>query len=88
MMCGEIMISTKLKTVCSVTVSTIPVLIFWLFFKNLVQGWITASKATLPILCRKLGTQVSSQATKRLKVKNLRKLGNVRRMSGFGGEIT
>ena len=87
MLCGEIMISTKLRTVCSVTVFTIPVLIFWLFFKNLVQGWTTTSKATLPILCRKLGTQVSSQATKRLKVKYLRKLGNVRRMSGLGGEI-
>ena len=33
-------------------------------------------------------TQVSSQATKQLKVKSLRKLGNLRRMSSLGGEIT
>ena len=32
------MINTKLKTVCSVTISTIPVLIFWPFFKNLYRA--------------------------------------------------
>ena len=57
------------------------------FFDNLVQVHIGISQTTLDIHYNKLGTRVPSRFAKQLKTYDLGKLGNIRKMSNFGGVI-
>ena len=57
------------------------------FFDNLVQVHIGISQTALDIYYNKLGTRVPSRFAKRLKTYDLGKLGNIRKMSNFGGVI-
>ena len=54
-------------------------------FNNLAYVWITTSKTILDFQDNKLGTRIASRVAERLKdLTDLRKLGNVRKMSNVG----
>ena len=53
-------------------------------FNNLDYIWITTSKTILDIQYNRLGTRVASRVAERLKTWDLRKLGNIRKMSNLG----
>ena len=55
-------------------------------FNNLAQFWITTSKTILDIRQNKLDTRVPSRVSERRKTLDLRKLGNIRKMSNFVGD--
>ena len=57
------------------------------FYNNVVQIRFTTSKIKLDTQCSKLSIRVASRVAERLKNQNLRKLGNVRKISNLGGHI-
>ena len=55
-------------------------------FNNLADILIPTSKTILDIQYSKRGIRVASRVAKRLKTQDLRKLGNIRKMSNLGGD--
>ena len=54
-------------------------------FNNLAYVWITTSTTTLDFQDNKLGTRIASRVAERFKdLTDLKKLGNVRKMSNVG----
>ena len=56
-------------------------------FNNLVQVQIATSKTKLGLQYNKLGTRVVSRVAESLRTQDLRKLGNIQKMSNVGGDI-
>ena len=56
-------------------------------YNILVQIRFTTSKRKLDIQYSKLGIRVASRVAERLKTQDLRKLGNIRKISNLGGHI-
>ena len=56
-------------------------------YNILVQIRFTTSKKKLDIYYSKLGMRVASRITERLKTYELRKFGNIRKMSNLNGRI-
>ena len=56
-------------------------------YNTLVQIRFTTSKTKLDIQYKKLGIRVASRVTERLKTQDLRKLGNIRKMSNSGDHL-
>ena len=56
-------------------------------YNILVKIRFTSSKTKLDIQYSKLGTRVTSRVAERLKTQDLRKLGNIRKISSLGGHI-
>ena len=57
-------------------------------YNILVKIRFTTSKTKLDIYYSKLGTRGASRVAEQLKTEDLRKLGNIRKSSNFGGNIT
>ena len=53
----------------------------------LVQFWFTTSKVNLDIQFNKFGRRVTSQFAKQLKTQNLKKLGQITKISNLDGAI-
>ena len=66
---------------------TILVIIFLELYNILVQIRFITSKTKLDIQQSKLGIRVASRAAERLKTQDLRKLGNIRKISNLSGYI-
>ena len=56
-------------------------------YSVLVHVRFATSKAKLDIWNNKLGTRVASRVAERLKTEDIRKLGNIRKISILGGDI-
>ena len=57
-------------------------------FMDLAQVRLDANKTILDIYQNKLGTGVASWVAKRLGIEDLKKLGNIKRMSNLGWDAT